>query len=180
MNIAVIGIGITKFGEFPHLSLEDLGFEAAKEALKDAGVGPGDIQIAYCANALASNLLGEFTIGQKVLWGLGINKIPVINVENACTSSSTAFYLACLALTAGAADMALVIGVEKMFVPFKKVLNAGATDLETKVGFNIPATFAMRANRYMNEYGLTAEDLALVAVKNFISEKGDILIKNKF
>lgn len=166
MDVAVIGIGMTKFGKFPGLSLEDLGFDAAMEAIRDAGVAPGDIQAAYCANALASQLFGEFTVGQKILWGLGINKIPVVNVENACTSGSTAFYLACLSIAAGAVDLVLVLGVEKMYAPVKKILDAGATDLETRVGFIIPATFAMRAKRYMAEYGLTNEEMALVSVKN--------------
>jgi acetyl-CoA acetyltransferase len=165
-DLAIIGAGMTAFGKFPGLSLGELGFAAAREAMRDAGVNPGDIQTAYCGNALASQLLDEFTVGQKILWGLGINKIPVVNVENACTSGSTAFYLACLAVRSGAAEVALVLGVEKMFTPVKKILNAGATDLETRLGFIVPATFAMRANRYMAEYGLTREELALVAVKN--------------
>ncbi len=165
-DLVVIGAGMTAFGKFPGLSLEELGFAAAREAMLDAGVSPGEIQAAYCGNALASQLLDEFTVGQKILWGLGINKIPVVNVENACTSGSTAFYLACLAVRSGAAEVALVLGVEKMFTPVKKILNAGATDLETRLGFIVPATFAMRANSYMAEYGLTPAELALVAVKN--------------
>jgi acetyl-CoA acetyltransferase len=165
-DVVIIGAGVTPFGKFPHLSLEDLGFAAAREAMKDAGVGAADIQTVYSGNALASQLQGEFTVGQKILWGLGINKIPVINVENACTSGSTAFYLACLAIQAGAVDVALVLGVEKMYVTVKKILDAGATDLETRLGFIVPASFAMRANRYMAEYGLTREEMAMVAVKN--------------
>lgn len=166
MNVSIIGVGITPFGKFPHLSLEDLGVAAAREALRDADISPAQIQTAYCGNALASELMGEYTIGQKILWGVGIHKIPVVNVENACTSGSTAFYLACLAIESGAAEMALVLGVEKMYVPVKKILDAGAQDLETKLGFVVPGSFAMRANRYIYEYGLSPEDLALVSVKN--------------
>ena len=165
-DIAIIGIGMTKFGKHPERSLEELGFEAAGEAMRDGGVRPTDIQAAYCANALAPQLLGEFTMGQKIFWELGINKIPVVNVENACTSGSTAFYLACLAIKAGAADMALVLGVEKMYTQVKKILDAGATDLETKLGFIVPGTFAMRARSYISRYGLAPEELALVSVKN--------------
>ena len=157
---------MTKFGKHPDLSLEALGFEAAGQAMRDAGVRPADIQAAYCASALAPQLLGEFTMGQKIFWELGINKIPVVNVENACTSGSTGFYLACLAIKAGAVDMALVLGVEKMYTRVKKILDAGATDLETKLGFIVPGTFAMRARSYISKYGLTPEDLALISVKN--------------
>ncbi|MEW5921352.1 MAG: thiolase family protein [Bacillota bacterium] len=166
MEVAVVGLGITRFGHLPHLSLEELGMEAAKKALKDAGIGPGDIQIACCANVLAPNLQNEFTIGQKILWELGINKIPVINVENACSSSSSAFYLACLAIQAGAGEVALVVGVEKMLVPRKNILDAVTGAPEAAAGFSLPAAFALKANRYMHKYGVNVEDLALVAVKN--------------
>jgi len=165
-EIAIIGAGMTRFGKFPDLSLETLGSEAASQAMHDAGIEPKAVQAAYCANALAPQLLGEFTMGQKIFWELGINKIPVVNLENACTSGSTAFYLACLAIRAGAIDLALVLGVEKMYTAVKKILDAGATDLETKLGFVVPGTFAMRARSYISRYGLAPEDLALVSVKN--------------
>lgn len=166
MNVSIIGVGITPFGKLPHLTLDDLGFSAAREAIRDAGLSPADIQTAYSGNALASQLFGEFTIGQKILWGLGIHQIPVINVENACTSGSSAFYLACLAIESGAAEVALILGVEKMYVPVKKVLDAGANDLETKLGFIVPGSFAMRANSYIKDFGLKPEEMALVSVKN--------------
>lgn len=166
MNVAVIGAGMTPFGKFPGLELKELGYQALSAALRDAGIKAGDIQAVYCANALAPQLLDEFTVGQGICWEAGIREIPVINVENACASGSTAFHLACIAVEAGVYDRVLVLGVEKMFVGAKKMLTAGGTDLETDLGFIVPASFALKANRYMAEFGLTREELAMVAVKN--------------
>jgi len=166
MEIAVVGLGITRFGHFPRRSLEELAVEAAGQALADAGTGPANVEIVCFANVLAPMLQKEFTMGQKLLWGLGINKIPVLNVENACSSGSSAFYLACLALQAGAAEVALVVGAEKMLLPGNSILNTIMEAPEAAAGFSIPATFALKANGYMREYGATAADLALVAVKN--------------
>lgn len=166
MNASVIGIGMTAFGKFPGLGLKELGYQALSAALKDAGIKAGQIQAVYCANALASQLLDEFTVGQGICWEAGIREIPVINVENACASGSTAFHLACIAIEAGLYNHVLVLGVEKMFVGAKKMLTAGGTDLETDLGFIVPASFALKANRYMTEFGLTREELAMVSVKN--------------
>ncbi len=167
MEIAVIGLGITRFGYFPGLSLENLAAEAVQKALADAGVGPAHIDLACSANVLASSLQQEFTLGQKILWELGIKKIPVLNLENACSSGSSAFYLTCLAVQAGAAEIGLVIGTEKMHLPGNSILSGAATGAaEAQAGFSVPALFALRANRYMHTYGATAADLALVAVKN--------------
>ena len=78
-----------------------MGAEAAFLALEDTGITPERVEIAFFANGLGSRLFGDSTIGQNVLWEAGVNRIPVVNVENACTSGSTAFYLACNAVAAG-------------------------------------------------------------------------------
>ncbi|MCK5096944.1 MAG: thiolase family protein, partial [Desulfobacteraceae bacterium] len=82
---SVTGIGIIPFGKHSEKSIIDMGATAGYLALKDAGIEPSKIQAGFFANGLAGRLFGDSTIGQNVFWELGINKIPVVNVENACT-----------------------------------------------------------------------------------------------
>ncbi len=163
---AIIGIGLTDFK--PHLerTIDSIAVAAIRAALKDAGLERGRVQAAYFANALGGILLGDTTIGQSVCAKLGIARIPVFNVENACTSGSTAFHLAYQAIEAGQCDTALVVGVEKMCVPNFGLINSGASDVDTQLGMVTPVGFALRAQRHMHEFGTTPEQLAQVTVKS--------------
>lgn len=163
---AVAGIGITPFGSFLDRTIVSLGAEAARAALRDAGLRPDRVQTVYFANALAGRLFGDTTVGQNVCAALGMDRIPVVNVENACTSGSTALYLARLAIEAGEVDVALAVGVEKMCVPALGLIDSGSTELDTQLGLVTPASFALRAVRHMHEFGTTREQLAAVAVKS--------------
>jgi acetyl-CoA acetyltransferase len=165
-SVAVLGMGIIPLGKHPEQSLVEMAVQSAYLAVKDAGIRPEKIEAGFFANALANRLFGDGTIGQNVFWEIGINKIPVVNVENACTSGSTAFYLAYNAIAAGQAEAALVVGAEKMCVPEFGLLNSGETELDTRLGLVAPASFALRAVRHMHEFGTTVEQLAAVAVKN--------------
>lgn len=154
------------FGVHAERILVDMAGEAAVLALEDAGLEPGQVDMGFFASATAAPLFKDVTIGQNVYWQLGINQIPIFNLENACTSGSAAFYLACNAIAAGQADVVMVVGGEKMCVPEMGLLNSGATELDTQLGLVTPASFAMRAVRHMADYGTTLEQLAAVAVKN--------------
>ena len=87
-SVAVVGVGMSRFGRYPERSLIDMAVEAVREAIKDAGVKPAQVEACFFANALAGRLFGDFTVGQNVFWDMGINRVPVVNVENACTSGS--------------------------------------------------------------------------------------------
>ncbi|MFQ6079217.1 MAG: thiolase family protein [Thermodesulfobacteriota bacterium] len=165
-SVAVVGAGMIPFGKHVHRSLVDMAAEAAYLAIKDAGIDPSRVEAGFFANALAGRLLGDSTIGQNVFWEVGINRIPVINVENACTSGSTAFYLACSAVAAGEAEVVMAVGAEKMCDQDLGLINSGQTEFDTQLGLVAPASFALRAVRHMAEFGTTAEQLAYVAVKN--------------
>ncbi|MBR0567509.1 thiolase family protein [Azoarcus sp. L1K30] len=165
-EVYIAGIGSTAFGRQPDVSLLELAAEAGRRALADAGIKPADVGIGFFANALAGKLFGDLTIGQNVFAALGMSRLPIANVENACTSGSTAFYLACLAVRAGEVDCAMVIGAEKMCVPQLGLLSSGDSELDTLLGLVTPASFAMRARRHMAEFGTTVEQLAQVSVKN--------------
>lgn len=165
-SAAVVGTGIIPFGKHPERSLVDMASEVSYLALKDAGVQPSQVEAALFSNGLAPQLFGDFTIGQNVFWEVGINRIPVVNVENACTSGSTAFYMGVQMIMSGAAELVLVTGAEKMCVPEFGLINSGESQLDTQLGMVAPAGFALRAVRHMEEYGTTVEQLAHVAVKN--------------
>jgi acetyl-CoA acetyltransferase len=165
-SAAVIGIGMIPFGKHEDKTLVGMASEACYLALKDADVHPSRVDAAFFSSGLAPKLFGDFTVGQNVFWEVGINRIPVINVENACTSGSTAFYLAYNMVAAGQAEIVMVCGAEKMCVPGFGLINSGESQLDTQLGMVAPAGFALRAVRHMAEYGTTTEQLARVAVKN--------------
>lgn len=165
-SATVVGVGIIPFGKHPDRTLVDMAAEAALLALNDAGIKPDKVEACFLSNMLAGHLFGDFTLGQNVFWELGINRVPVVNVENACTSGSTAAFLAYNMVSAGQAEVALVVGVEKMCVPQFGLINSGETELDTQLGHVAPAGFAIRAKCHMAEFGTTPEELAAVSVKN--------------
>jgi len=115
-QVAIIGAGMTRFGKFLDRSLKDLGREAVEEALRSAGVEKAQIEAAVVGNAAAGLITGQECIrGQVILREMGFGDIPIINTENACASSSTAFHLAWLYVASGMYDVALALGVEKLY-----------------------------------------------------------------
>jgi len=107
-------------------------------------------------------------VGQRTLLGLGLNGVPVVNVENACASSTAGVIEAMRWLESGAADIALVVGVEKMATKFR----AGPIELVDESdpfgaqGVTVPAVFGMLAEMHMHTHGSTREDFARIALKN--------------
>jgi acetyl-CoA acetyltransferase len=119
-SIYVAGIAMTVFGKHPDRTLHDMAGEALQGALKDAGCQVGDLGIAFYAGMTNGPLQGQISIpGQVVLAKIGIDSIPIFNVENACASGSSAFHLAIQSLRAGSTDVALALGAEKMNIPDK-------------------------------------------------------------
>lgn len=163
---AVVGIGITPFGRHLDRTIAQLGAAAARAALEDSGLTSAQVEAGYVANALGGMLFGDTTIGQGILAELGIRRVPVLNVENACTSGSSALWLAWNAIEAGQMDCAIVLGVEKMCVPGLGLINSGRSEIDTQLGLVTPASFAMRAMRHMHEFGTTREQMASVVAKS--------------
>src|SRR3954469_16878298 len=107
----VIGVGMTKFkkpgskeGDYP-----DWAREAGEKALADAGIGYEQVEQAF-----AGYCYGDSTYGQRALYGLGLSGIPVVNVNNNCSTGSSALYLARQTVKGGLADCVLALGFEKM------------------------------------------------------------------
>jgi acetyl-CoA acetyltransferase len=195
MNAYIAGVGMTRFGKHMDTTLKALAGEAIREALLDAGIAASDIQAAYMANAAGGVVQGQEMIsGQVALREMGIGKIPVINLENACASSSTAFNQACAMVTFGAYDVVLVCGFEKLFHEDKARTFAafdGAVDTENPDGLvgalqtladkagetvdfeNAGKTrsvfmdiYSLLAKSHMKQYGTTREQIAGVTAKN--------------
>jgi len=164
--VAIIGTGIIPFGRHLERSIVAMSMDATIAALEDAQIPKETIGACYFANALGDMLFGDSAIGQNLTAAMGMKKIPVVNVENACTSGSTAYYLARNAILAGECEVALVVGSEKMCVPDFGLINSGATELDTLLGMVTPAGFALRAQRHMHDYGTTPEQMAMVAAKS--------------
>ncbi len=168
-NVSILGVGMTRFGIHKDLSSKQLGVESVWRAIKDAGIQPKDIQIAYCGYALSGLLGGQASgLGQLILKDMGITGIPVTHVENACSSSACALREAWLAVASGYYDIALALGVEKMTsAKTGKVIKAliSSSDVELETGIVFPGMFAMIAQRHMYEFGTTREQMAKVAVK---------------
>ena len=162
-EVAVIGIGQSEFGKFPDRTAAQLGGEAVSAALTDCGISPRDIQVAYAARSYDANCTA-----QGVLKEVGISALEMINVENACAGGATAFRGVWKEIADGRYDIGIAIGVESMTTsPIAgKLIPPEKDDLDGLLGLTMPAMFGMVARRQMEEYGATAEDFAMVSVKN--------------
>jgi len=109
-STVIAGVGMTPFGKFLDRGLTDLGLPACLAAIEDAGLEPSQIQAAYCGNVFGGPVPGE-----RLVAAMGLGGIPVTNVENYCSSGSTALREAAIAVGSGLHDIVLVIGVEKLF-----------------------------------------------------------------
>jgi len=195
MNAYVAGTGMTRFGKHLETPLKSLAGSAIREAMADAGLSNSDIQAAYMGNGAGGIVQGQEMIsGQIALREIGIGKIPVVNVENACATSSTAFNQACAMVTGGLYDVVLVCGFEKLFHEDKARTFAafdGAVDTELPDGMlgalqalaekageeadlaNAGKTrsvfmdiYSLLAIAHMKNYGTTVEQFAGVTAKN--------------
>jgi acetyl-CoA C-acetyltransferase len=170
-KVAIIGMGCTKFGELWGKSVDDLITDAAYEACEDAGVEIKDIQAAW---------LGTVFSGQTALSlssPLKLQYIPVTRVENMCATGTEALRGAAYAVAAGACDIALAVGAEKLkdtgwtgVQPANVIGRTAMGTAGTELEISPPAMFALLASGYFHKHGLDPETgkrlLAEIAVKN--------------
>jgi acetyl-CoA C-acetyltransferase len=163
-KVAVVGVGCTKFGDRVDASYEDLVVEAAFEAMDDAGLGPDRIEAAWLGTYSPNAGNGKASV--SLADALRLYRRPITRVENFCATGTDAFRHACLAIAAGACDVALVVGAEKLKDrPIRGLGRDGAHPFRGD-GLTAPGMMAMIANRYFHRYGGGRESLAKVAVKN--------------
>ena len=186
---------MTPFGKFLDRSIKSLAGEAINNALKDADVDKDDLQAAWVGNVGAGIVSGQVCVpGQVILREMGIGNIPVVNVENACASSATAFQQACSLVSLGAHDIVLAAGVEKLYCDDKQKtfdVFSGGIDVEKadellgqvtamleEAGVVVDANGAGKSRSvfvdiyvgwaldHMKRHGTTVEQLAAVSAKN--------------
>jgi acetyl-CoA acetyltransferase len=192
-DVAIVGAGMTRFGKYADKGLKELSREAVTAALDSAGMEKSALEVAIVGNAAAGLITGQECIrAQVMLRELGIDKIPMVNTENACASSSTAIQLAWLYVSSGMYDVALALGVEKMYTE-----NKGATMAAFGAGMDVEQLrtimqqlkppseqnegkasgagksrsvfmdlYAAGARTHMAKYGTTKEQYGRIAVKN--------------
>ncbi len=165
-EVAVIGTGMTKFGELWDLSLRDLFVEAALGAV--AGVGADRVESIYVGNMSGGQFVGQEHLGPLMADHLGVAGVPATRVESACASGGMALRSAYLEVASGMSDLVLASGVEKMNdgADVTGIL-ATASDQEAEVyyGVTFPGLYAMIARAHMEAHGTTEEDLSWVSVK---------------
>ncbi|MGA2461889.1 MAG: thiolase domain-containing protein [Candidatus Bathyarchaeia archaeon] len=171
-QVAIVGVGQTKFGDHPNLSSGELFAQAFTEAVANAdkGFDLKLIQEAYVGTlGVGGGQLGNFSavVGEAAK----ITGIPITRVENACASSGFAFRSAFLAVASGVCDVALAGGVEKMRDLTPDRLRywlgvSGDTEWERLAGMTFAGVYALMAQRHMHQYGTREEQLHMVAVKN--------------
>ncbi|MFC1743031.1 thiolase domain-containing protein [Candidatus Riflebacteria bacterium] len=168
-DVAIIGIGINKWGELWRSSLRDIFVEAALQALADAKVDRIDSMYIGCMSG------GLFT-GQEHLSAmladyLAVNPIPATRVESACASGGLALKQAYMEVACGMSDIVLAGGVEKMTdisggEATYALSTASDQEYEAYYGMTFPGLYALMARAHMQKYGTTREQMAMVAVKN--------------
>lgn len=193
-DIYAIGVGMTAFGKLADINIKQLTRQAVAGALADSGLMTRDIEGAFFSNAVQGHMEGQHLIrGQIALREIGMQGVPVVNVENACAGASSAFNLAVNFLRAGAGDVALVVGAEKMYSD-DRVRMFGAFDSAWDVssadrirqqlvmmgeGVEVPPgttssspysvfmdVYAAFARQHMRTFGTTQRQIAAVAAKN--------------
>lgn len=171
-EVAVIGVGQTRYGAFPNQGIKELFTEAYLEALKniDKGIDPKEIQEAWIGTLqTGGNQLGN--LAALMTEQVNLPYIPAHRVENACASGSFAFRNAVMAIKSGMRDIVLVGGVEKM-TDLPRERNrywlgvSGDVEWERLAGTNFPGIYALMAQRHFYEHGSNKKQLAMVAVKN--------------
>jgi len=169
-RVAVIGVGVTKFGLHDRTSAE-LFAEAAADALTDAGIPAGAVQALYYGNVVGGETEHQLHTGPQAASVLGIPSVPTTRFETACASSHAAFRHAVMEIAAGVSDVVMVGGAERVL----NVSTAESTEYfayasdavwEQPLGLTFPGVFALIARAHMQKHGTTEAQMAAVAVKN--------------
>lgn len=169
-EVAVIGTGMTNFGELWGKSIKDIFVEAALGAIESAGID--HIDSMYVGSMSSGLFVGQEHLGAVMADYLGQNPVPATRVESACASGGVAFRAAYHEVASGASDFVLAGGVEKM-TDGADVTAALATaadqEYEVYQGVTFPGLYALIANAHMHQFKTKREHLAQVAVKNHLN-----------
>jgi acetyl-CoA acetyltransferase len=157
-KVYIGGIGLVRFMRYEDQEYYDYGSQAILNCLEDAEMEWKDIQAAFCGNVYAGT--GK---GHQVISEIGLTGIPIVNIEQACSSSSVAFRLGYQMVATELYDIVIAVGFEKMGRGL--LASTAFRSMELMMGMNVqPANYAQGIIRYMHDYGATEEDLARVVV----------------
>ncbi len=171
MRVAVIGVGLTKFGEHWDTSFSRLFVEAGARAIEDAGIDGGDIDAIFVGNMSGGRFVDQEHISALIADHAGLNPVPSTRVEAACASGGLALRSAAMAILSGMHDVVVAGGVEKMTDVLTErttqtLATAADQEWEAFLGMTFPGLYAIIARRHMHEFGTTRKQLAMVSVKN--------------
>jgi acetyl-CoA acetyltransferase len=155
------GVGTSDYGLFPERRVETLAWDAVAEAVRDAGITPAEIDAI-----VVGSVFGPPGVATRVQRGMGFPGVPMWTIENACASGTSAYHEAVEAVRLGRFGCVLVLGVDQMSTLFSGAIVPEATDPEGASSLPLPGLYALQARRYIDEFGVTPEQLAAVAVKN--------------
>jgi acetyl-CoA acetyltransferase len=172
-NVAVVGVGMSKFGVFPDKTSRDLVVEAYRELRSsfEKPFSPDEIQAFFMGNFTSDQFEKQGHLAPIVASWLGLSPVASLRIEDACASGGVALHQAILAVASGEYDVVLVGGVEKMTdLPTADVTNALASAADTlfeiPAGFTFPGLYATMATAYLDQYHADLDALAQVAIKN--------------
>lgn len=161
-DVVIRGVGTSHYGRFPERRVESLAWDAILEAMTDAGTEAGEIDAVF-----VGSVFGPPGIATRTLRGIGIGGVPVLTIEAACASGTAAYHEAVESVALGRYGCVLVFGIEHLSSLFTSgAIVPEASDAEGRAGLPLPGLYALQAQRYMAQFGATAEQIADVAVKN--------------
>ena len=160
-DVFIAGAAIQPFGKHRGTATEELGYLAVSRLMATAGLEAGLVDIGFGGSVYGGSLLA-----QRVLQRVGISGQPVFTVENACASGASAVNLGWQAVASGSADCAIAFGAENLSSFGGGTLPLTTNDIEIAQGMVMPAAYAMRAQRYLHDWGADVESLTNVSVKN--------------
>ncbi|MEM7813578.1 MAG: thiolase domain-containing protein [Candidatus Aenigmatarchaeota archaeon] len=171
VDVAVVGVGQTKFGELWGSSLRQLGVEAFNGALSDAGIGREAIQALYVGCMASGYMTAQEHLAALFADHCGITPKHAVRCEAACASGGVALRQAWLAIKSGVYDVVAVLGVEKMTdvgasTAMRGLMAAGDAEWEGSIGLTFAGLYALMARAHMHAFGTTREQMALVSVNN--------------
>jgi acetyl-CoA C-acetyltransferase len=170
-RVAIIGVGLTKFGQIWEKDLSSIAVEAGIKAIHDAGISQKDVEVIYGGTMSGGLFVEQEHLGSMLADKGGFRNIPSVRVEAACASGGLALRQGYIDIASGLHDIAVVGGVEKMtdlgaHTATKVLATAADTERESIFGATFPGLYAMMAKLHMHRYGTTEEQMAQVAVKN--------------
>lgn len=170
-DVAIIGVGLTKFGELWDVSFRQMMIESGARAIEDAKIDGKQIDAMYVGNMSAGQFIRQEHIASLIADHAGLVPIPSTRVEAACASGGLALRQAIIAVGSGVHDFVVAAGIEKMTDVLSEhatgaLATAADQEWEVYAGATFPGLYALMARRHMYEFGTTEEQMAMAAVKN--------------